>query len=264
MDKRKKSLRREKASVCLNVTRKIGLLLFITVSMLPAMAQQPASTLNANYTNTPLAEIFAAIEKQSGYAINYSKTEVNTAIKVSVKATRVTLRELLGLTLKSTPYQFSIDGNIIVIKMRPREAVTAKPGRVSGRVIDEEDGQPVINATVAIGGKTTVSDINGAFTLILTKGTYTAAVSSVGYGAKNITGIEVKEDQLFTLDMTMKKEKGQLAGVVVTASARKESVASLYIRQKNNAGITDGISSEQISRTPDKNIGESLKRISGL
>lgn len=264
MSKRKRSLPGEWAFHCLNATKKTCLFLFIIVSTLQAMAQQPSLKLNADYTNTALAEIFTAIEKQSGYAINYSKAEINANIRVSVKATQVTVGELLTLVLKNTPYQFSIDGNIVVVKMRPREVAAIKSGRVSGRVIDEEDGQPVINATVTIGSKTTTTDINGAFTLSLLKGTYTATVSSVGYGTKNITSIDVKEDGVFALELTMKKEKGQLAGVVVTSSARKESVSALYTRQKNNAGVTDGISAEQISRTPDKNIGESLKRISGL
>ena len=52
--------------------------------------------------------------------------------------------------------------------------------------------------------------------------------------------------------------------MVVRSSAKKESVNALYARQKNNAAVSDGITAEQISRTPDNNAAQVLKRVSGL
>ncbi len=52
--------------------------------------------------------------------------------------------------------------------------------------------------------------------------------------------------------------------MVVKASAKKESSAALLTRQKNNVAITDGISSELIRRTPDRNAGDALKRVTGV
>ena len=51
---------------------------------------------------------------------------------------------------------------------------------------------------------------------------------------------------------------------MVTANYKKASVEGLLVRQKNAAELSNGISAEQLARTPDKNIGESLKRISGV
>ncbi len=98
----------------------------------------------------------------------------------------------------------------------------------------------------------------------LPKGKYEAEISSVGYGKKQITDIEAKDNQTFELNVTLKREKGQLTAVLVKASASKETVASLYTRQKNNAAVSDGISQEQIRRTPDNNVAQVLKRVSGL
>lgn len=52
--------------------------------------------------------------------------------------------------------------------------------------------------------------------------------------------------------------------MVVTADYRRASIEGLYTQQKNAAAITDGISSEQIVRTPDNNMGQVLKRVSGV
>jgi hypothetical protein len=54
-----------------------------------------------------------------------------------------------------------------------------------------------------------------------------------------------------------------MENVVVTASAAKETQASVLSLQRNNASISDGISQEAIRKSPDRNIGEVLKRVSG-
>nr|MBA4168340.1 TonB-dependent receptor [Chitinophagaceae bacterium] len=49
----------------------------------------------------------------------------------------------------------------------------------------------------------------------------------------------------------------------VKGSARREAQASLYNVQKNSSSISDGISAEIIRKSPDKNTGDVLKRVSG-
>ncbi len=41
-------------------------------------------------------------------------------------------------------------------------------------------------------------------------------------------------------------QEGTQKGAEVVASARRESISSLHLKQKNNAAISDGISAEQI------------------
>jgi outer membrane receptor for ferrienterochelin and colicin len=43
----------------------------------------------------------------------------------------------------------------------------------------------------------------------------------------------------------------------------KETSNAMLVMQKNNASVSDGISSESIKRTPDRNTSDVLKRISG-
>ncbi len=47
-------------------------------------------------------------------------------------------------------------------------------------------------------------------------------------------------------------------------TAQRETLSALYARQQNNIALSDGISAEQIRRTPDNNVAQVLKRISGL
>ncbi len=128
----------------------------------------------------------------------------------------------------------------------------------------KENGQPVVGATIRIGNKGTTTDIDGSFSVSLPQGNHTATISYVGYGTKEVSEIVVKDNVTFSLNVTLKREKGNLTVVVVKASAKKEGIASLYARQKNAASVTDGISAEQIARTPDNNAAQVLKRVSGL
>ena len=230
-----------------------------------------AQTIRVNQQNTNLAKIATALQKQfshMNFSYNPQAFEKVTIQQIDIEAK--SLPELLELLKKKTGLHSLIDGSNITLKYfplptpAPKSATQQSSGEVRGRIIDEETGQPIQDVSIRIGNKGTTSRADGSFTFTLPKGTYEAEVSYVGYGKKLITDITVRAKQVFELNITLKREKGQLSAVVVQASARRETIASLYTRQKNNAAISDGISQEQIRRTPDNNVAQVLKRVSGL
>lgn len=224
-------------------------------------ARQQQKRLDADFTNAPLRQVFAAIETGAGYMINYARPEVNDETRVTLHLKQATAKELMAAALKNTGYSFSIDGNIIIVKQKPK----ATGGRVTGVIVDEESGEPLPGATIRIGTQTAITNIDGAYSFTLPAGDhYLADVNSLGYGTKQVTDIQIAADAVLQLNISLHRAKGQLEGVVVKNTARKESVEALYVRQKNAAGLTDGISAEQIARTPDKHLGEVLKRVSGV
>lgn len=259
-----KSSFKQKAFYCLLMT----MALFSTIQ---AQLQELKGTVNVNQHQTTALKIIETLDDQSSYSFTYAQEKLSAVPIADFKAEGVSLGTALQLLQKNHGLQFAVkDGNISVKPgkqentSKPQVLPKKGPGKVTGKIIDEENGQPIVGANIRIGDKGVTTDIDGSFSMTLPKGEYTAAVSYVGYGSKEVNEIEIKDDQTFELNITLKREKGSLSAVVVKASARKESVASLYTRQKNAAGISDGISAEQISRTPDKNIAETLKRISGL
>lgn len=256
-------LRREWLSyVCRMNVRIVLLLLTITTTLNPLMAQQGQQRLSADLRNVPLQQVFDLIREKTSYSVNFVKEEVNAAgTKVSVQVTNAPVMDLLSAALTNTGYEASMDGNMIIVKQRPRQAAS---GIVKGQVIDTRTGDPVIGATIKAGNSGTATDVKGEYSLVLPVGTYTLGVSSIGYTGKQLKEVQISRESPFLLNITLTPQSGTLRGVEVIASARKESIAALYIRQKNNSAITDGISADVIARTPDKNIGESLRRISGL
>lgn len=146
-------------------------------------------------------------------------------------------------------------------------AVFAQTGKISGKVSDKKTGETLIGVTVKIKGTTKGSstDVEGRYSIgALTTGKYTLEVSYVGYATKNITDIEVKSGNATLVDLVMEEGGSQkLNEVVITATVKQESVNTLYARQKNSASISDGISADQIRRSPDRSTADVLKRVSG-
>ena len=75
--------------------------------------------------------------------------------------------------------------------------VNAQSKSVSGKVLSAEDGQPVIGASVVVKGTTdgTITDVNGAFTLVLPGNAKTLVISYVGMKTVELeakTGMSVK------------------------------------------------------------------------
>ncbi|MBS0030409.1 TonB-dependent receptor [Chitinophaga hostae] len=225
-------------------------------------AQQGAKKLDVSYNQAPLSQLIKQIETQSNYVVNVVKEDVNLLTKVTVNISSGTVPEILSAALKGTGYNFQLENDVITLHRKAREKTAA--GKLTGQVLDAKNGEPVIGATVKVGAQGTATDVEGKYQLELPVGTYALQISSIGYISKKINEVIIRGETPALLNITLNAQKGTLKGVEVVASARRESIASLYLRQKNNAAISDGISAEQISRTPDKNIGEVLKRVSGI
>lgn len=144
-------------------------------------------------------------------------------------------------------------------------SVFAQTIKISGRVTDAETGSPLVGASVVVASNNagTSTDVDGKFFLQVSQDQpRSLIISSVGYATKTLNDITTTAAQSF--EITLEKSSNQLKQVIVTsASARRETIASLYTQQKNASAISDAISADVIKRSPDKNTGEILKRVSG-
>ena len=143
----------------------------------------------------------------------------------------------------------------------------AQNGIIAGTVSDKKNGETLIAVTVKIKGtaKAIATNINGKYLFNkLANGKYTLTFQYIGYTGKEISDVEVTDGKTTTLNVVLAESAGQnLAEVVIKGSFKQESVNALYAQQKNSALISDGISSDQITKSPDKNTSDVLKRVSG-
>lgn len=143
----------------------------------------------------------------------------------------------------------------------------AQTGKIVGRMIDAKTGETLPGATVLIEGtvKGASADFDGNYSLNgLQEGKYNLIFSYITYDTKKITGIEVKENDVTNFNISLDQSSSQtLTEVVVQAEMNKENTNTLLVMQKNNASVSDGISSESIKKTPDRSTADVIKRISG-
>jgi len=140
----------------------------------------------------------------------------------------------------------------------------AQKAIISGKVLDIDDKLPLPGAMIQIVGdnKYTVSDYNGRFELLnINAGTYKVTVKYIGYTA--ITHeITVEEGKNNVLDFALKTSGTELNEVVVGDILKGQAKA--LNQQKNNKNIGNVISSDQVGRFPDANVGDALKRVPGI
>ncbi len=140
-------------------------------------------------------------------------------------------------------------------------------GTIAGRVWDESTGEELVGANILIVGSTRggTTDISGGFSLrAIPFGTYDLRVTFVGYATKIVKGIQVAATSPVALQITLKAEQFEAEEVVVTAERVLSSEAAILSTRKKAMSIGDGLSAEQIKRTPDATSGDALKRVTGL
>lgn len=144
--------------------------------------------------------------------------------------------------------------------------LSAQTGIIAGKIIDAKTAEELIGVSVRLeGAGGAITDLDGNYRIAnVTAGKHKISVNYTGYAPKNIEDIEVKAGEATTVDVTIEDGAGEsLAEVVVVAKAKRESTSALTIFQKNSVAIADGISSETIKRTPDRTVGDVLRRVSG-
>jgi len=134
---------------------------------------------------------------------------------------------------------------------------------VRGRVLDNEHN-PLPGAVIKVDDNrhSTVTDINGFYTLSnLPEGNHRLAVSYLGFLPMNLT-FSVSGSNSNIGDITLADSSNKLDEVVVTGvfSGQQRAVNM----QKENINVTNVVSADQIGKFPDSNIGDALKRISGI
>lgn len=142
----------------------------------------------------------------------------------------------------------------------------SQDSKISGKIVDEKNN-PVTGATIKLIelNKNTISDIDGRFSLFVSKGKkYQIKVSAMNFSSKEISSIEPTTDATNELLIVLTSQANNLENVVIKTTARKESTNALILFQKNTGGVAQVISAESIRKSPDKNSGEALKRVTGL
>lgn len=139
----------------------------------------------------------------------------------------------------------------------------AQSGQVKGRVLDQ-DNFPLPGATVMAlnSGVAAISNFDGYFTLTsIPAGEDQIIVSYVGFESKT-QSVAVSDGQTSYLEFNLSASVNELNEVVV--SGFQAGINKALNKQRTDINVTNVISSDQVGKFPDANIGDALRRVPGI
>jgi hypothetical protein len=162
-----------------------------------------------------------------------------------------------------TNFMLKLKFTIVFIILMSVVSLANQPGILRGRVLDTDNlSMPGAAVFISSINKGAITDNFGYFTLTgVPEGTYELSVSYIGYNAEN-KEVAVESGKTTVVDFNLIPGIEQLSEVVISGQLQGQSKA--LNTQMNKGNITNIISSDQVGRFPDANIGDALKRIPGI
>ncbi|MDR0541869.1 MAG: TonB-dependent receptor [Dysgonamonadaceae bacterium] len=237
-----------------NLFKSIIFLLFLYPGLSEAgrcYAQE--NTLTLNLKNVTIKEAFAEIERHSKYVFIFNDRDVDLSRKVTLNVTNRKIDNVLQELFKASDNVYQISGRQITVQKKPAETKPPKQsGTVSGLVIDE-NGEPVIGASVAVKGTTrgTSTDVDGTFA-IQALATDHLEFSYLGYQPQTLT---VGQQSQVTVRLAP-----------AAASELEEVTVVAFAKQKKNSVVASisTINTKEL-KVPSSNLTTAFAgRIAGL
>lgn len=203
---------------------KIILFIAVLISSLGVYAQSGTEKISISFQNIPLKEAIQQIEKASNYVFYYDATQTNTEQKVSMNAQNEELRLAIRRMFEPTDISYSIQKNQIVLEKKQIESTRKGPEKTISGVITDQQGEPIIGATVTIKGTVTgvLTDLDGKYSIQAREGE-ALEFRYIGYNS-----IEQKIKKGNVMNVTLAESNINLDDVVIVGygSQKKESVVS--------------------------------------
>ena len=215
-------LKHEKNSNFLQAT--ISEVYRIAVAFLPA--QHPRSTrsnLSKGQAMT-IKQAIQLIEKNSNYTFFYNAADLKNTTNKNLNC-EGTIEEVLKEVFKGSGITYMIKGNEIILKVNKEEATQQQPKKkrtVTGTVVDAENGDPVIGATVVVKGQKdgVITDLDGNFTIAISGSKAQLEFSYIGYRKKT-----VDVGDLGVINVKMESDNQLLSEVVVVGAGTQKKVS---------------------------------------
>lgn len=160
----------------------------------------------------------------------------------------------MKINLKSVPAMKTVVAMFLALVVSLEAVAQEGSYKIKGLVIDYDDGEPVIGATIAVKGQSAsvITDINGEFTIVCSKSEETLEIRSVGYETLS-TRVNAKKNNTIRL----RQQTNKLNEVVVVGYGTTT--------RKDVTGAVAKVSVEDMQKAPVSNFEEALAgRVAGV
>jgi TonB-dependent receptor len=142
----------------------------------------------------------------------------------------------------------------------------SQKGGVKGVISDSKSEEVLIGANILIQGTDlgTSTDLDGSYVLQnISPGDYNLVFSYTSYKTQ-IVRVTIIKDEVVELAIKLEEESIVLDGVTVTATRKSDSEVSMISSIKMSNLVVSGVSSQQISKSQDRDASEVVRRIPGV
>ena len=149
--------------------------LFLLLGTIPCWAGVAYSQnvkMSLDMENTTVHDVINAIEKKGEFYFTYNLNQINVNRKVSIKVENKTINQILDQLFSKSGIDYKIENSHIVLyKQAASEVEAVKQQKSINGIVADEQGEPIIGASVLEKGTTngTITDLDGRFTLSIGK-----------------------------------------------------------------------------------------------
>lgn len=236
---------------------------FLFAACLSVHATGIAQNVTLSGKAITMKEVFAAIEKQTGYVAFYNEDILSGTKPVSISVTNTPLKTVLDAVLKNQPLEYVIQDKTIILSRKSQPAnpdvFITPPPPVKVRITDST-GQPLPGASVTVRNSRSsgMTDAEGVLNMNVKEGDV-LTVSFVGHETSIITITRSILDNA-SLTIVLKPAVTRLAEIAVTVNTGFQVVT-----KEKMTGATVSVGSSELEKRYTPNILDNLEgRAPGL
>lgn len=208
---------------------------------------QDKRNITISFTDKPLSEAIARIEKVSNYTFFYDASKIDLGQRVNLKAKNISISQAVTLMLSTSNVRFEIFNlQIVLYQKNPINTVIQACHKITGVVVDE-GGQPIVGAIIKLEetNKVTNTDLDGKFSMNAPE-EGKLKVSYVGYSSK-----VVLISRKTTVKIILSEEERLLDEIVVVGYGTQKKI--------NLTGSIASVNSEVLATRPIANVSTGLQ-----
>ena len=191
-----------------NYLKSLMIFILMCLPLLGASAQQKVTV---NVVNASLKQVFSTIENQTSYRFSYKSDIIDHRKDITIRKSGVPVTAVLDAALKGRNLKYSVvsQKSIVVSEKHAAAAPQQSNKRKMQGVVKDDNGEPVIGATVSVVGtdELAVTDMDGRFTINAAKGAK-VKVSYLGFVDREVKASE-------NMNIAMSEDTQALSEVVV-------------------------------------------------
>lgn len=220
---------------------------FVLIISLPVLAGSPKN-VTLKLKNVTLIQVLQELRKQANAKFIYSDRELQSAPKVTVQCTDVSVSEAMNLIFRNQPFSFELTKEQVYV-IKPLQEAPRKRGSksVSGKIVDARTGEPLIGATIydtksKEGG---MSNGDGIFVINVPADCTTLSASFVGYNTEHFP---LKGGETIVIELTESSKMLNDVVVIGYGSAQR----------KDLTGSVATVKTDELQTLPSVSVDDAL------